>query len=212
MISHPAAGTFSLKLTPTGQLGVFCEQAENWEWFANLPFDIRGLKALNLFAYTGGTTLALARQGAHVVHVDSAKNVVNWARSNAEISQLQGSPIRWINDDAIRFVQREIKRGNFYDIIVADPPAVGHGMKRMTWKFTRDIASLFDMLGRLTVDRCSAVLITGHTAGFDGNDLLALAESCLGTAHTGRSESGRLDLFSTDGRGLNCGYFYRWHQ
>jgi len=123
---------FELRTAPTGQVGVFPEQAGNWDWILNSPIDLQGCRALNLFAYTGGTTLALASRGVSVTHVDAAPSVVKWARRNAELSKLDQHPIRWIVEDAAQFVAREIKRGNQYDILIADPPSFGRGPKGQT--------------------------------------------------------------------------------
>jgi len=125
---------FSLRQTPSGQVGLFPEQAANWDWIQSHAAKISGKKAINLFAYTGGSTLALAAAGAHVTHVDSASSVVTWARQNAAASGLADHPIRWMVEDAMKFVQREIKRGNTYEIFVADPPSFGRGKKKETWK------------------------------------------------------------------------------
>ena len=202
---------FNLRPTPFGHLGVFCEQAQNWHWILNLPDDLTGLNAINLFAYTGGTTLAMASRGVNVVHVDAAKPVVNWARENAKSSSLEDASVRWIVDDAIKFVQREIRRGNRYDIIVADPPAIGHAGKKMTWKFDRDVENLFHLLGELLADHPKAVLMTCHTDGFDSSDLMSLSKNYFDTSQCGRSENGTMDLICHDGRKLNCGHFFRWN-
>ena len=200
---------FNLKLTPYGHLGVFCEQAANWDWLSELPFDLAGKRVLNLFAYTGGSTLAMASQGAEVVHIDAAKNVVGWARNNAASSGLSEAPIRWIVDDALKFVNREIKRGKKYDIIIADPPSIGHAGKKMTWKFDRDIESLLHGLSGLVSDHFLALLVSCHTDGFDYRDLSRMAcnQFALGN---GSSKSDTLDLVTADGRRLNCGHFFRW--
>ena len=207
-ITHHRA-SFNLKPTPFGHLGAFCEQAFNWDWIENLPFDLQGLKAINLFAYTGGTTLAMASKGAHVVHVDSARNVVNWARRNADSSGLAEAPIRWLVEDALKFVSREAKRGNKYDLIVADPPAIGHAGKRMTWKFERDIETLLGLLNEIAADTLKGLLLTSHTVGYDGADLHRMAKSAFGSSYPNETEKGRLDLHSRSGRKLNCGYYCR---
>ena len=112
-VSHRDA-TFLLRPKPTGQVGIFPEQASNWDWVLDSNVDLKGLKAINLFGYTGGTTIALAKAGAEVTHVDAAKTVVSWARENAAQSGLQDHPIRWITEDAMRFVEREVKRNREY--------------------------------------------------------------------------------------------------
>ena len=201
---------FKLKLTPAGHLGVFTEQAFNWSWIDQLPISLTGRKAINLFAYTGGTTLALAKRGAEVVHLDAAKNVVAWARENATLSQFQNKKIRWIVDDANKFVEREIKRRNRYDFIVLDPPAVGHFGNRMTWNFHRDIEPLFQRLSCLASEQFCGLIATCHTEGCDQGQLRHLADKHFDIKH-GSRESGSMDLTCKQGRKLNCGYYFRWH-
>lgn len=162
---------FELRLTPTGQVGVFPEQAINWDWILNHKIDFTGKKAINLFGYTGGTTMALATRGAKVAHVDAAGSVVKWARSNAARSGLSDAPIRWIVEDARRFVQREIKRGNRYDVVVADPPSFGRGPSGETWKLERDLEVFAEEVGQLLSETPSLVLISCHTPGIAARDL-----------------------------------------
>src|SRR5215469_2034541 len=140
-------GPISLELKPTdfGHLGVFPEQAGNWDWIAGqIARAGRRLKVLNLFGYTGASTLAAAAAGAEVVHVDAARNTVDWARRNAEQSGLAPAPIRWIHEDAVTFVRRELKRNNGYDAVILDPPSYGHGAKAQTWKIDQLPALLAD--------------------------------------------------------------------
>ena len=133
---------FELKRTDFGHLGLFPEQAENWDWIAErVAAAGRPLKVLNLFAYTGGSTLAAAAAGAEVVHVDAAKNIVAWARRNAELSGLADAPIRWIAEDAMKFVKRELKRGNRYDAVILDPPSYGHGPQGEVWRLVETPAA-----------------------------------------------------------------------
>ena len=202
---------FNLRPTPFGHLGIFCEQVLNWDWIDGLPCDLNGLQALNLFAYTGGTTIALALRGASVVHLDSAKNVVAWARENAKSSGLEQAPIRWIVDDAVKFLEREIRRGNKYDIVVADPPAIGHAGNKLTWKLDRDIERLTRLLAQVTSDSLSAVLLTCHTIGFNSNDLQLLLETQFSSRLPEHGEAGLMNLESRFGRSLNNGHFCRYH-
>ena len=124
------------------------------------------MKAINLFGYTGGTTMALAQRGAAVTHVDAAKSVVNWARENAQQSNLADAPIRWIVEDAVRFLNREIKRGNRYDIVVADPPSFGRGPKNEVWKIQRDLDQLVSLFNQVTEGRCQMLILSCHTPEF----------------------------------------------
>jgi 23S rRNA (cytosine1962-C5)-methyltransferase len=170
--------TLTVRLTDFGHVGVFPEHAENWAWIAN---QVRQCFArlreqpevLNLFAYTGGATLAAAAAGARVVHVDASKSVVAWARANAETNGLADRPIRWITDDARQFVTREIRRGRRYDGIILDPPSYGHGKGGAIWKFS-------DHVGPLLAD-CRAILRPGgfvvfsaHSPGVTSEDLAAM--------------------------------------
>ncbi|MEL7499844.1 MAG: class I SAM-dependent methyltransferase [Planctomycetota bacterium] len=177
---------FELRCTATGQVGVFPEQATNWNWILKNKEVVQGRKALNLFGYTGGTTLALAMAGAEVVHVDSAASVVKWARGNADRSGLSDSPIRWIVEDARRFVQREIKRGNRYDIVIADPPSFGRGPKGETWKLERDLEWLADELRQLQSEHPVMSIISCHTPGVDQQRLGKFCQSL--SLESGRSE------------------------
>ena len=168
-IAH-GSSKFSLRQTPTGQVGVFPEQAANWDWIAANADRIEGKKAINLFAYTGGSTLALASAGAHVTHVDSASSVVSWASENATASGLSDHPIRWIVEDAMKFVQREINRGNTYEIFVADPPSFGRGKKKETWKIDRDFEDLVELAKLLCPDP-TMMILSCHTPTWDAGDL-----------------------------------------
>ena len=202
---------FSLRTTPTGQVGLFPEQAINWSWIDQLPIDLSGSKALNLFAYTGGTTLALAHRGAEVVHCDAAKSVVNWARKNAASSGLEQAPIRWIVEDALTFVGREIKRGNRYQIVVADPPSFGRGPGGESWKMKRDFQRLVDGLSQLTGDETQMILISCHTPEFSHNDLKS---SVSGSFRLGGNpgESFELTIPASNGKSLVSGQCFRWFE
>ena len=171
---------FNLATTPTGQVGIFPEQASNWDWIRDSNIDLKGLKAINLFGYTGGTTIALAKAGAEVTHVDAAKTVVSWARENAAESGLQDHPIRWITEDAMRFIQREVKRGRRYDVFVADPPSFGRGPKKEVWKIQRDLGELIGLLDQLCDHRCQLVILSCHTLDFSSDDLARMVRSRFG--------------------------------
>ncbi len=207
-VSHRDA-TFKLRTTPTGQVGIFPEQASNWDWIRDCDLDLRGLNAINLFGYTGGTTLALAKSGAAVTHVDAAKSVVSWARENAAASQLQNHSIRWITEDAKRFVDREVKRGNRYDIFVADPPSFGRGPSGETWKMEKDFGNLLSSAALLTAKAPKMIIISCHTPGFDAKRLSHDISRAWGIPET-RIESGTLELATSCGRKLPSGQFARW--
>ena len=200
---------FQLKATPTGQVGIFPEQASNWDWIRNSSLEFLGLKAINLFGYTGGTTLALAKAGAEVTHVDAAKTAVSWARENAAASQLQEHPIRWIAEDAMRFLERELKRGKTYDIFVADPPSFGRGPSGETWKLERDLQKLLTNAALLTNNQAKMVIISCHTPSYDAQRLGRQLSQAWGLPNR-QIESGTLELRTSAGRSLSCGEFARW--
>lgn len=168
--------TFELRATPTGQVGLFPEQAVNWDWILSYPNQLVGAKALNLFAYTGGTTMALAAIGASVVHLDAASSVVQWARANASRSGMTELPIRWIVEDASRFLSREIKRGNRYDILVADPPSFGRGPSGETWKLERDLPDFLLQMKQILSNTPKMIIVSCHTPGVDARRLKSMCE------------------------------------
>ena len=191
---------FELKATEFGHLGVFPEQAENWRWIGDQVRYSRSEngnpthrpKILNLFAYTGGSTMAAALAGAEVVHVDSARGTVAWARRNAELSGLADAPIRWIVEDARRFISRELARGNRYDAVILDPPSYGHGPKGQNWKLERDLPGLLGESISLLSDQPLFVLLSCHTPGI--TDAIAgqmLEDAAKSAGHRGRISHGR---------------------
>lgn len=209
-IQH-AHATFELRPTPFGHIGVFPEQAANWDWIAK---QVRRHgdrpKVLNLFAYTGGSTLAAAAAGAEVVHVDAAKNTVAWARRNADLSGLSDAPIRWITEDAPTFANRELRRGNKYNAIILDPPTYGHGPKGETWKINSDLPRLLEVCGQLTQGQLAFILLTCHSPGFGPAELEALlADSIFGSCQAG-ARSMPLGVRCADGRSLPAGVSARW--
>jgi 23S rRNA (cytosine1962-C5)-methyltransferase len=196
-------------------VGVFPEQAECWQWIARMVAGAgrrlgRRPRVLNLFAYTGGSTLAAAAGAAEVAHIDSARNIVERARQNAALSGLDDRPIRWIAEDAVKFCRREVKRGNRYDAVFLDPPSYGHGPKGEVWKIGDDLLPLLDLCGQLTAESRALVLVTCHSPGIGPAELAAyLAEGVFG--HCGQPPAtGELLLRSADGRRLPCGVFARW--
>lgn len=205
---HHDTLTFQLRRTDFGHVGLFAEQAENWTWIdAQVKKATRPVKVLNLFAYTGGSTLAAAAAGAEVVHIDAAQNVVQWARQNAELSGLAQRPVRWIAEDAAKFVQREVRRGNDYDAVILDPPSYGHGPSGQPWKLEVDLLPLLENLAVLTSARRAFIVLTCHTFGYEAPRLTQLLRSTMGA---GEIESGPLALVSSTGRHLPSGHFARW--
>jgi len=202
---------FQLKPTPFGHVGIFPEQSENWDWIASrVKRADHRLKVLNLFAYTGGSTLAAARAGAEVVHIDAAKNMLARARQNAKLSGLADSPIRWIAEDVMKFVRRELRRGNRYDAVILDPPTYGHGPKGEVWRIERHLLPLLSLCGKLAQDRFAFLLLTCHTPSLGPAEL----EAYLADAVFGHCQSGvvahRMSIRSADGRSLPSGVVARW--
>ncbi len=202
---------FLLKTTPSGQVGVFPEQAENWSWINALPGDLSGLRALNLFGYTGGSTLALAARGAEVVHVDASKSVVNWARQNAALSKMDHLPIRWIVEDATKYVRRAVKRKSRFEILVADPPSFGRGPHGEQWKFNRDIGDWAKDLSRIAATDLRAILLTSHTPGFGPVELQQLVKRNFALNQQGVLSTREMQLRSESGKHLPSGSCFRYH-
>lgn len=198
-------GAMELFPNDFGHLGVFMEQANQWEWLTQLP--LTSLKILNLFGYTGGASLAAAKAGAHVTHVDSAKNMVRRASNNAKNSGLQEMPLRWIVEDALKFVQREGRRGNQYDGVILDPPTYGHGVSgKATWKIEEQLPELFDSLQGI-IPNCRLMLFTCHSPGFTPNYMTGFLR---GFRAARQSEQGAMVLRTSDHRRLENGHFVRW--
>lgn len=161
---------FRIRLTGFGHLGIFPEQQKNWQKIDELirhrKPNPEKFKVLNLFAYTGGSTLAASRAGAGVVHLDASKTSVNWARENAELSGLGDKPIRWIVDDVKDFVSRELRRGNKYQGIILDPPSFGRGTKKQVWKIEEHLNPLLDDLAKMMADDFCFWLLSSHSPGY----------------------------------------------
>jgi len=208
---HYRSLVLELQCTPSGAVGAYPEQVENWDWIERqVRRSGRVLKVLNLFAYTGASTLAAAAAGAEVVHVDAARPVVSWARRNAVLSQLADAPIRWIVDDARKFVQRELRRGNEYHAVILDPPTYGHGPKSEPWELPADLADLLAACGRLTQRSRAFMLLTCHAPTIGPPEL----EAMLADALCGHGQSGvvakTLAVRTRDGRRLPSGVVARW--
>ncbi len=206
-----------LEALPSGQVGVFPEQRANWDWIAKQIGRAkpqvaggRALRVLNLFAYTGGSTLAAAAAGSEVVHIDAARSSVDRARQNAALSGLDDRPIRWIAEDAMKFCEREVKRGNKYDAVILDPPTYGHGPKGEPWKIGEHLLPLLELCGELTAESRAFVLVTCHSPGIGPADLSAyLSEGIFGHC-VQPPKAGELFLETADGRRLPSGVFARW--
>lgn len=170
---------FKVKFTPFGHLGIFPEQQQNWQLLAKITSP--GLKVLNLFGYTGGASFSCARSGAQVVHVDASRTTVSWAGENAQLNSCPDT-ICWITDDARKFVQREIRRENFYDAVILDPPSFGRGKRGEVWKFTQHMPELIAALKKLTRGEPAFILLTTHTPGITALSLHNLLQDEFGSA------------------------------
>jgi len=208
--------TFRLKPFSFKHTGVFPEQAVNWDWFSKLIADAkqknpeRKINVLNMFAYTGGATIAAAAAGANVTHVDAAKGMVAWARENAAVSGLGDAPIRWIVDDCVKFVEREIRRGNHYDAIIMDPPSYGRGPKGEIWKIEDNIFPLIELCSQLMSDTPLFFLINSYTTGLQPAVLSYMISTAL-KRFGGKVEASEVGLpVSSNGLVLPCGASGRW--
>ncbi|MBR4652515.1 MAG: class I SAM-dependent methyltransferase [Kiritimatiellae bacterium] len=193
---------FRLSGTDFGHLGIFPEQRAQWTWIREMVEkavkDGKTVKVLNLFAYSGGSTIAAAQGGAEVCHLDAAKGMVQWARDNAALNGLADHPIRWIADDAHKFLGREIRRGHRYDAVILDPPTFGRGANGETYKIERDLQTTLGLVRDVLSDDPLFVLFSSHTPGLS----CRVAENVIGQAFPrSRVESGEMLL---EGRGVQC--------
>ena len=206
--------TFHLKPFSFKHTGLFPEQAVNWDWFSELIRNAgRPIKALNLFAYTGGATLSAAKAGANVTHVDASKGMVAWAKENAAASGLKGAPIRWLVDDCVKFVEREIRRGNQYDAIIMDPPSYGRGPKGEIWKIEESIYPFIELTTQILTDKPLFYLVNSYTTGLQPAVLTYMIQTALVPRFGGVVESSEIGLpVSSNGLVLPCGASGRWTQ
>ena len=209
--------TFRLKPFSFKHTGLFPEQAVNWNWFSGLIRDAlkqnpsRQPKILNLFAYTGGATLAAAAAGAAVTHVDASKGMVGWAKENAAASGLSEAPIRYLVDDCVKFVEREIRRGNKYDGIIMDPPSYGRGPKGEIWKIEESIWPFLESTVRLLSENALFFLINSYTTGLQPAVLSYMLNTAAATRLPGHVEAAEIGLPVRDtGLVLPCGASGRW--
>ena len=201
--------TFHLKTFSFKHTGLFPEQAANWNWFSTLIADAvkngRQIKVLNLFAYTGGATIAAAAAGASVTHVDASKGMVTWAKENAVSSGLKDAPIRWLVDDCVKFVEREIRRGNHYDAIIMDPPSYGRGPKGEIWKIEESVYPLVQLCSQILTDDPLFFLINSYTTGLQPAVLSYMMHTVLGK-YNGTITAEEIGLpVSSNGLVLPCG-------
>ncbi len=215
---HKTSGnelTFHLKPFSFKHTGLFPEQAANWDWFSGLIQEARKagrpVKVLNLFAYTGGATLAAAAAGASVTHVDAAKGMVGWAKENAASSGLGEAPIRYLVDDCMKFVEREIRRGNHYDGIIMDPPSYGRGPKGEIWKMEENIWDFLMLTTQLLSKDALFFLINSYTTGLQPAVLSYMMNTAITKRFGGHVEADEIGLPVTQsGFVLPCGASGRW--
>ncbi len=209
--------TFNIKPMGFKHTGLFPEQAVNWDWMIDkisktIKNQKREVKVLNLFAYTGGATVACLSAGASVCHVDSSKGMVSWAKENVESSGLKERPVRYIVDDVIKFVNREIRRGNKYDAIIMDPPSYGRGANGEVWKFEENIGELINLCMQVLSDKPLFFLINSYTTGISSMVLENLLKiNMRSNKLRGNFENGEIGIPMTNSDLiLPCGIYARW--
>ena len=202
---------FRLKPFHFKHTGLFPEQAANWDWVRERISQAgRPVKVLNLFAYTGGATLACASAGASVVHVDASKGMVTWAKENAVVSGLADAPVRYLVDDCVKFVEREIRRGNRYDAVIMDPPSYGRGPKGEVWKIEEKIFPLIELCTKLLSESPLFFLINSYTTGLQPAVLSYMMNLALSRRFGGCVEADEIGLPVRNGLVLPCGASGRW--
>lgn len=209
--------TFHLKPFHFKHTGLFPEQAVNWDWFSSIIMEeiqnnpAREIKVLNLFAYTGGATLSAAAAGAQVTHVDASKGMVGWAKENAAASGLADAPVRWLVDDCVKFVEREIRRGNTYDAVIMDPPSYGRGPKGEIWKIEDSVFPFIELTANVLCRDPLFFLINSYTTGLQPAVLSYMLETAIVTKFGGHVRSSEIGLpVSSNGLVLPCGASGRW--
>ena len=206
--------TFNIKPMGFKHTGIFPEQAVNWDWMMNkIRNSNREIKVLNLFAYTGGASVACLKAGASVCHVDSSKGMCEWAKENVASSGLRERPIRFLIDDVVKFVNREIRRGNKYDGIIMDPPSYGRGTNGEVWKFEENIADLVKLCMNVLSDKPLFFLINSYTTGISSQVLENLLKINIPKKVGGKYSHGELGLPMTNSKLiLPCGIYGRWEE
>jgi 23S rRNA (cytosine1962-C5)-methyltransferase len=200
--------TFAAQPSGFKHTGIFPEQASVWQDIIDtITAAKRPVNVLNLFAYTGGCTLAAASAGASVTHLDAAKEIITWARENVTLSGLESKPIRWIPDDAITFVKREIKRGNKYDMIIMDPPKFGRGTTSQVWKFEEHLPHLIELCKQILTPDPLMVFVNAYAVSFSSRSLHNIVRHTLSN---GTVTSGELAIRQKDGLILPCSIYAKW--
>ena len=207
--------TFKVSPTNFKHTGLFPEQAANWDFSINKIKNAgRPIKVLNLFAYTGGATMAASYAGAvEVVHVDASKGMTEWAKENMKLCGLEKNKIRFIVDDCLKFVEREARRGNKYDVIIMDPPSYGRGPNGELWKFENNLYNLINACLKILSDKPLFFLINAYTTGISSTVLLNILKTTLEPIYGGIIEAGEIGLPITDNNlVLPCGIYGRWEE
>lgn len=203
---------FNVRTMGFKHTGVFPEQAVNWDYVRDLiKAANRPVRVLNLFSYTGAATVSALKAGAQVVHVDASRGMVQWAKENAQSSGVIDRPVRWIVDDCVKFVQREIRRGNHYDILIMDPPSYGRGPGGEVWKLENEIYSFVELCRGVLSENPIAVLINSYTTGLSPAVMQYILSSVLSPSFGGRTESDEIGLpVTSSGLVLPCGATAIW--
>lgn len=204
---------FGIKMMGFKHTGLFPEQAANWDWFADIirKSGRKDVKVLNLFAYTGGASVAALSAGASVCHVDASKGMVNWAKENVMLSGFKDRSIRFIVDDVKKFVEREIRRGNKYDGIIMDPPSYGRGPSGEVWKIENELFGLIELCMQVMSDSPLFFLVNSYTTGLSGSVMENIFKLTLKKRFGGESQTDEVGLpITTGGLVLPCGYSSRW--
>ena len=206
--------TFNIKPMGFKHTGLFPEQAVNWDWMIEkIKKEKREIKVLNLFAYTGGATVSCLSAGASVCHVDSSKGMTTWAKENVVSSGLGEKPVRYIVDDVIKFVNREIRRGNTYDAIIMDPPSYGRGTNGEVWQFEENIYNLVELCTKVLSDNPLFFLINSYTTGISSTVLANILNLTVQKSHKGQVTSGEIGLpMENSNLILPCGIYSRWEK
>jgi len=205
--------TFKVSPTNFKHTGLFPEQAANWDFSMNkIKNANRPIKVLNLFAYTGGATMAASKAGAvEVIHVDASKGMTEWAKENMKLCGLENNKIRFIVDDCLKFVEREARRGNKYDVIIMDPPSYGRGPNGELWKFENNLYNLIQSCMKILSDKPLFFLINAYTTGISSTVLLNILKTTMEVKYGGKVEADEIGLPITDNNlVLPCGIYGRW--
>ena len=205
--------TFNIKTMGFKHTGLFPEQAVNWDYTRKLIRESgrEEVKVLNLFAYTGAATVACLKEGASVVHVDASKGMTQWAKENAKLSGVDGEDVRWIVDDCIKFVQREIRRGNRYDIVILDPPSYGRGPKGEIWHLEDSIYDFVKLVSQVLSDEPIMVLLNSYTTGLSSSVMKYILDDVITNEKGGKVEADEIGLpVTSNGQVLPCGSSAIW--